>query len=299
MQKKFVFLMLAILLLLSSGCSIVRFGYDRGPYLAWWWLDGYVDFDRDQKPLAKQAIHDWFDWHRSAQLPAYAAWLSGVRSRLDNPLTAEQVCRWSEDLQNIIAPAFDYAAQLGTPVVLSLGEAQWQYLEQRYAKSNDKLRSKYLQPDPDDRLNAAVKRTVRRIENLYGTIDEEQRVLIVSSIEASPFDPEAWLLERQRRQRVTISVLQRIATESIPAADVVTELRQLIEHMHRSDDADYRTYQRKLSEYTCGFIARLHNSATSTQRLHVHDKLNKWENDLRILINHNRRAAKRMQIAKG
>ncbi len=278
------------LLVLFSGCSMVKLGYDQGPRLAWWWLDGYVDFSREQKPHAKQAIQQWFGWHRSAQLSKYADWLSAVRSQINDPLTPEQVCRWSDELQDIIAPAFDHAVQLGTPVVLSLGEAQWHYLEQRYVKSNDELRRDYLQPNPKDRLKASIKRSVKRIENLYGNIDERQRNLIIASIEASPFNPEVWLLERQRRQQVTLSTLEQLATESIQAEQAAAILRTLIKYTYRSDDPEYRTYQVSLAGYTCGFIARMHNSTTSSQRQHAHDKLKNWETDLRTLMADNRLA---------
>ncbi|WP_293006307.1 DUF6279 family lipoprotein [Nitrosomonas sp.] len=272
------------LLLLLSGCSMVRLSYDQGPRLAWWWLDGYVDFDREQAPYAKQAIQQWFIWHRTAQLPEYVDWLATVRGQIDSPLTSTQICHWSNKLQNIIAPAFDQAVQLSTPVVLRLGEAQWQHLEQRYTKSNAELRRDYLQPDLEDRRQASIKRTVKRIENLYGSIDKTQRHLIDTSIEASPFNPEIWMIERQRRQQETLKVLRQFASESATPEQIISSLKNLIEHTHRSDDPDYRAYQLKLSEYTCDFIARMHNSATPLQRLHALDKLKKWETDLRALM---------------
>ncbi len=288
--------MIAMLVLFSS-CSMVRVGYDQGPRLAWWWLDGYVDFSREQKPYVKQAIQQWFGWHRSGQLSEYADWLSAMRIKINDPLTPEQVCRWSEELQDIIAPAFDRAVQLGTPVVLSLGEAQWHSLEKRYVKSNDKLRRDYLQPNPKDRLKASVKRSVKRIENLYGNIDERQRNLIYASIETSPFSPKAWLLERQRRQQVTLSTLQQLVTESTPTEQAAGTLHTLIEHTYRSDNPDYRAYQVNLAEYTCGFIARMHNSTTPRQRQHAHDKLKSWETDLRTLTADNHLADSRLNNA--
>ena len=287
MQKTFACTLIIAVLLLSS-CSMVQLGYDRGPQLAWWWLDSYIDFSREQKPHAKQAIRQWFDWHRATQLPEYADWLAAVRSLINAPVTPEQICRWSDELQDILAPAFDHAVHLGAPVVLSLDESQRRHLEQRYTKSNDKLRRDYLQPDPKDRLNAAIKRSVKRIENLYGKIDQQQRDLIIASITVSPFSPEAWLAERQRRQQVTLTTLQQLADASLPSEQVATVLRGLIEHTHRSDSPDYRAYQIKLTEYTCGFIARMHNTTTPTQRRHAHDKLKSWENDLRVLTGEDR-----------
>ena len=105
------------------------------------------------------------------------------------------------------------------------------------------------------------------------------------------------MLERQRRQRVTLSTLQRIVAESAPFDEAAAELCQLIAHTYRSDDADYRAYQLKLSEYTCDFIARLHNSTTPEQRHHAHDKLAGLEADITALMNANRHAANQVQTA--
>ena len=284
MQSVARILALITFLSLLNGCSIVRLGYDHGARLTWWWLDGYVDFDREQAPHAKQAIQLWFDWHRTAQLPEYVDWLAAVRDQIDAPLTATQICHWSDELQNVIAPAFAQAVQLSAPVVLRLGEAQWRHLEQRYDKSNEELRRDYLQPDLGERRRASIKRTVKRIENLYGSIDKTQRQFIAASVESSPFNPEIWMIERQRRQQETLRILRQLTPESATPEQAIAALQNLVEHTHRSDDPDYRTYQLKLSAYTCDFIARMHNSATPLQRQHAHDKLKKWETDLRALM---------------
>jgi hypothetical protein len=70
-----------------AGCSAIRLGYANGPQLAWWWLDGYVDFSRDQTPAAKQAIDRWFDWHRNTQLADYAALLASTQAPILEPTT--------------------------------------------------------------------------------------------------------------------------------------------------------------------------------------------------------------------
>ncbi|QOJ22635.1 MAG: hypothetical protein HRU78_02405 [Gammaproteobacteria bacterium] len=288
LRKSLTRIALIAALLLFSGCSMLRLSYDNGPQLAWWWLDGYVDFSREQAPHAKHAIHQWFGWHRATQLPEYADWLAAIRSRIDGELTPTQVCNWSDELQNIIAPAFDHAVRLGTPVALRLSETQWRHLEKRYAKSNEELRADFLQPDPEDRLRASIKRTIKRVENLYGDIDKAQRRFIIASLEASPFNPETWLTERQRRQQETLRTLRQLAAESAAPELATASLRKLIEHTHRSDNPDYRAYQLKLAEHTCGFIARMHNSTTPAQRRHAHDKLKGWETDFRALVIDNR-----------
>jgi len=272
------------LLALLNGCSLLRLSYNNGPQLTWWWIDSYVGFNREHTVLAKQAIHEWFDWHRDTQLLRYADWLAVVREQTDGIVTPAQVCQWSDEFQNMIAPAIDYAVQLSAPMVLDFNKDHWRHIERRFAKSNDELRSDFLQPDLSDRHKTSVKRTVKRIKNLYGDISEAQRQLIEASVEASPFKPEHWLAERQRRQQVILQIFAQLVEERISIEHATIVLRNAVEHTIRSDDPVYRAYQLEMTAFTCDFVARMHNSTDQTQRQHMHKKLKNWEDDLRVLF---------------
>ncbi|MCC8997538.1 MAG: DUF6279 family lipoprotein [Nitrosomonas sp.] len=280
------------LLLLLNGCSMMRLGYDNGPHLAWWWIDSYLEFDKEQTPHAKQVIQDWFGWHRAYQLPEYATWLASVHHKLEGTLTSTQVCNESEQLKKILAPAFDHAVQLSAPIVLKLSDIQLQHLEQRYTKSNEELRSDFLQTDLSERKQASVKRTVKRIENMYGDLDKKQHQFIVASVENSPFKPEVWMTERVRQQQAVLQALRKFTTEPATTEQVISTLKTLIENIQRSENADYRAYQLELSAYTCDFIAKMHNITTGTQRQHVQKKFKTWETDIHTLMlkNHSKTA---------
>src|ERR1700704_4845539 len=64
-------------LALLGGCTTARFAYGQAPALAYWWLDGYIDFDDAQETVVRDAIADWFRWPRPAQIPDYAELLGG------------------------------------------------------------------------------------------------------------------------------------------------------------------------------------------------------------------------------
>ena len=72
---------LCVAMAVSAGCSALRFGYNQASDLAYWWLDGYVDFNDAQSVLARNAIASWFAWHRGTQLPDYAVLLARARER--------------------------------------------------------------------------------------------------------------------------------------------------------------------------------------------------------------------------
>jgi hypothetical protein len=167
--------------------------------------------------------------------------------------------------------------------VPALAEPQFRSLEKRFAKIIDEMREDHLQPDPAARLREAVKRTVTRAEQLYGSLDEPQLRVIAAGVAGSPFKPELWLAERASRQRDTVQTLRRLVAERADRDQRLASLRALVERSERSPDAEYRRYQLALIDYNCAFGARIHNATAPEQRRTARDRLKGWEDDLRSL----------------
>jgi len=110
-----------------------------------------------------------------------------------------------------------------------------------------------------------------------------QKRVIVAGVAASPFDPELWLAERQRRQRDTLAILRELLATRADRDQRLAGLRTLALRVERSPDPDYRAYQARLAEYNCGFAARIHTATTPEQRRQARDTLKGWEADLRAL----------------
>ncbi len=267
-----------------GGCSALRLGYSNGPQLAWWWLDGYVDFSRDQSPRARQALDRWFDWHRGTQLPAYATLLAQAQVQVMEPLTAETACRWQTRGLQALEPAIRRGADDFAELVPGLGAAQFKQLEQRHAKGNDSMREDYLQPSAPERQAATFRRAVERAEGIYGDLNDAQKRLLAAGLSASPFNPELWLQERLRRQRDTLQTLRKLVADKAGRDDRASALRALAKRTEESPDLVYRDYQRRLSDFNCGLVAQLHNTTTTAQRQRARGALKGWEEDLRWLI---------------
>lgn len=275
--------MLLALALLLGGCSNVKLAYSNGQQLAWWWVDDYFDFDREQAPRVHQAIERLFAWHRSTQLPGYAAWLDAVAARTDEPATGAQVCRWEDEIRARLEPTLEQALALAADVVPTMTEAQFRRLDQRYAKAIRKARDDYLQRDPDKRRKAAVKRAQDYAEKLYGTLGDAQQQVLEAGIAASPFDPERWIAERQRRQRDTAQTLRKLAADKPGHDRTVAALRALVARNEQSPDVDYRAYHQRVAEHNCALAAQLHNAAGPAQRHKARDVLRGWAADARSL----------------
>jgi Family of unknown function (DUF6279) len=278
-----VVLAFALPLALLSGCSTLRLAYNQAPDLAYWWLDGYADFDGEQTPRVRAALAEGFAWHRATQLRDYADLLAQVRREGQGELLPAQICAWSDATRQRIERAVDRLAPAAAEIVLTLKPEQIQHIERRMRKGHDEFRSDYLQPSPVERAAGALKRTVERAESFYGPLDDRQRQLLAGALAGSPFDADAWFAERQAVQQQALQQLRRLLAERADAAAAQAALRTWFSQSSVSPRPTYRAYQLRLTSFNCTLAAQLHNTTTAAQRKRAADKLKGWEDDLRQL----------------
>ena len=272
------------MLALVSACSALRIGYSTAPDLTYWWLDRYVDFDGAQTQRVRDALAQWFTWHRRNQLPEYAALLVRAQAEVVADTTPARACEWQAELIRRANTAFDRAVPAAADIVLSITPAQIAHIEKRYAKVNEEFRDDYLQPDPAKRAVATLKRTVDRAEMLYGKLDDNQRARMAASLARSPFDAELWLAERRSRQQDALQVLNKLTRDRATREQAQQALRAYADRIEHSPHEAYSRYSARLNEFNCAFAAALHNGTSAAQRRHAAKTLAGWEGDLRALV---------------
>jgi len=270
-------------LALLAGCSAVRLGYDQAPQLAWWWIDGYLDFNAEQAPRVREAVAQWFAWHRESQLNDYASLLARARAEAEGDVSAAQICRWNDQLRERIAPALERVLPSASAIAQTFTPAQVTHLEERLAKANEKFRQEQLQADPAERLDAAAGRSIDRFESFYGRLDQRQRRLVAEAVAASPYDPQVWADERESRQRELLATLRGIVREKPDGAKTQSLLRALARRFDGTPQGMLQAVRLRLNQHNCEMVARLHNTASAAQRQHLRKKLAAWEGDLRHL----------------
>lgn len=284
MQRTGIITTLLLVLALLGGCSAIRFSYNQAPVLAYWWLDGWVDFSGEQSPRVKAALEDYVAWHRATQLPDYVALLARLQAMAADRVTPAQVCSVSDDIQQRLSVAYEHAVPAMADIVRTFSPAQIDHLEKRYRRENQEMVRDYLQPDAEERREASRKRTVDRAESIYGPLDDAQKALLNAGLEASPFDPARWLDERRARQQDVLRGLRQLLTDKADAAQVQAALRAFSAQTAQSPRADYRKYRERLIEANCALTAQLHNSTRPAQRQHAVEKLKGWAEDARALM---------------
>lgn len=275
---------IGIALCLLSACSTLRLGYDRGPTLATWWLDSYLDLDGPQEAQLRPALERWFAWHRRTQLPLYAQQLAQWQARADGPVAGSEVCAWADQTRERLLEALDAGVPAAAALLPLVRPAQWDHLAQHLAEQLAERREDFLQPRPEDRFDAALERAVDRAETLYGVLGDEQRSVLAKSTAMSPFDPARWLAERERRQSALVQSLRQLHADAAADAGQRSDaLRALLRRYQAPTDADYAAAQARWQAHACETAAQLHNSSSGPQRVHLRTRLAGWEEDLRAL----------------
>lgn len=262
----------------------MRFAYTQGTELGYWWLDGYVDFSEPQTLRAREALVQWFAWHRRNQLPEYAALLNRAATEVVQDSNAAQVCRWFDEAQARIDVAVERALPDAAAIAATFDAEQLTYLARKQAKNMAEFRDDFLQAEPAARNKASVERAVERAEQLYGRLGDAQRERIVQGVAASPFDADRWGAERLRRQRDMAQLLRQLQDTKPSREAGAALLRGYWQRVKASPDEAYARYQTRLQAYNCEWLAQIHNATTAEQRLTAQRRLKGWEADARTLV---------------
>lgn len=279
--------LLIILMMLSflGSCSTARLGYSNADTLAYWWLDGYVDFRSSQKAKVKQDISQLLSWHRSTQLPQYVQALTQLQTTLAaNPGSAE------------IAPLFGQVEQLSqvvllkvlpelTDFALSIDAAQKAHLTRKFEKNNEEFRDKYIKPEPQKQAKLRLKKIMKQTDEWLGSVSREQEVIITRYLDKHPANYPQWLEDSIARQRGVLQLLTQIQTEK-PNREVAQALvqRLILSSYGSAEQAERQTQAEASREAMQELIASIIRTSTQEQKAHAHRKLQDWIDDCKYLI---------------
>ena len=266
-----------------AACSAIKLGYNTLPDVAYWWLDGYVDFNDDQTPQVRQELARLHDWHRTQELPHYANMLARMEQLAPGSVTPQQACAFVTEVQGRLSVMADRAEPAVLAMAAALTPEQLRHLERKYRDNNAKWRSEWIDLPPAARQEKRFEQMLDRSEMIYGRLGEAQRAVLRQAMAQSIFDPERILAERQRRQQDLLRTLERIMQPGMPPAEARAELRGYLARAQRSPDESYRSWQDALIQEGCRTFSALHDSTTAAQREQAVRRLRAYQRDLREL----------------
>jgi hypothetical protein len=274
---------------LLVACSAVKTLYSQAPDLAYWYLDGYVDFNGAQSLQVKAGLNRLQAWHRQTQLPAYIDILQKLQGRLPSNISASEACDLYGDVRGKLMAVSSQMEPTAAAVAGTISTSQLQQMETRFAKSNAGYREDFLDGTVQEKRSKRLKKAVKRAEMLYGDLQEEQLAAIAQGIDRSRFNPVLAFSEWQRRQQDVLQTVRGVSAHLNAAANPASPektrqaIRGLIARSADSPDPGYRNYLKALTEQSCQNFAEFHNQTTPAQRRKAVETLGGYEQDFRAL----------------
>jgi hypothetical protein len=279
-------LFLVALIALSAGCSTIRFTYNHGDTLLYWWLNAYLDLDSDQSSWVKEDIDRLFQWHRQTQLRDYAGLLTNMQRQLaGNPTQADLLSDYRDIKARTELLAFKALPQLAD-LARSVKPDQIAQMEKKFAKNNDKFRRDFMSGDVDHQKKVRFDKAMDQFELWFGGFSSDQKAALRRASDARPLDNEIWLQERKMRQQKIIALLKRVQRDKQSREQTMAAIHDLLrDFFDRFDAPDRKQFFDAYIDSTSKFILTAIKMATPEQKAHAQKRMQGWIDDFNTLAN--------------
>ncbi len=207
-MKKFRTLALVTFFSTLVGCSN-SFVYNQLDWLIPWYLDDYVDLNREQQRAFKQQLRELLRWHRAEELARYVEILDEIEADLAQPLNAEQIESWANDA----LAAYERIEDRMLPIVFELGrdlsdEQMAEFIE-KLEDDQRELEEKYLERSAEEYIEDTVESLSENLRDFLGRLTDEQKLVIETAASGLQRFDAAWLDERRQWNVTLTRLLQR------------------------------------------------------------------------------------------
>jgi hypothetical protein len=277
-------LFLAALMVLAAACSSIRFTYNHGDTLLYWWLNAYLDLDSEQSGWVKRDIDNLFQWHRKTQLRDYTQLLAnGQRQLAGNVTQADLMADYQDIKTRTELLAFKALPELAD-LARSVRPEQIAQMEKKFNSNNDDYRKKFLRGDTEKRQKVRYQKSMEQFELWFGNFSSEQEAVLRKASDARPLNNEVWLDERIRRQQKILSVLRKVQQDKLSKEATMSLIHNLIKEIFdRFDAPDRKQFFDAYIDGTVQLILTAVKIATPAQKAHAQKRMQGWIDDFNTL----------------
>ncbi len=237
-------ILLVLLLATLAGCSMVRIGYPQLDMIAVWAADDYFDLEPEQKQEFRRRFGRFQEWHRYEQLPDYAAFLTEAKARLQKGITREDALWVTNGVRARYRTLVTYVADDAAAMLMSVTSEQLDALQRRWEKDNRRFVREYrLEASVEEQRRATGRRTLSRIRDWVGHLDDEQEQEILAWAGALPLIHGPRHQDRLRRQREFLQLM----SQRDDAGRFTARLRNYFSNWEEGRDP---AYNRLFNEWT-------------------------------------------------
>ena len=198
-----------ILVLFLGGCSSITFIYNQFDNLFPWYLQSYVDLDRDQKKYLDELLTPFFQWHRVEEMPKYAQIIGDLELAINDEIDIESIALITHNVEESWFRLEDQMIMWATPLARELSDEQInkfiQVLKTKTTQSEKKLLVRNDQVYQSDSYKS-LRKNLRRF---MGSLTKDQLDLVkITSKEMRRVDAERIQSRKAFNEKLSL-ILQR------------------------------------------------------------------------------------------
>lgn len=274
-------LRLSLIVLFSvmlSGCG-VRFVYNQLDWLIPWYLEDYVELNGDQEALFEKRLNAYLAWHRTDQLPQYAAFLQQVADRAETGLTHEDIAEIEVQTEAFAQSLMDRMLNDLIDLLATASDEQIDQLFKRLEQDNQEYRREYIDVSTDKQLKQRYKEVINYAERWTGNLSAQQKKQIndwITQFELmGPEIESARLTWQQEFRRVLELRGDRKAYEAA--------FKKLISNPDFGRSPELKRKLAHNSELAVALYLKLDKTLSQRQRQHMVNKLRSYADDFQLL----------------
>ena len=264
-----------ILVLFLGGCSSITFIYNQFDNLFPWYLESYVDLDRDQKQYLDELLTPFFQWHRVEEMPKYAQIIGSLERAIDNEIDIESLALITDNVEESWFRLEDQMIVWIIPLARELSDEQIakfiQVLRTKTTQSEKKLLLRNDQVYQSDSYKS-IRKNLRRF---MGSLTKDQLDLVkITSKEMKRTDGE-----RIQSRKVFIEKLNLILQKE-------QGWEERLEKITHSDELVAENYQSTYDFNTVliqQLLVAILNSRNDKQDKKLRTQLSRYKSDINSL----------------
>lgn len=200
---------IAVLLLFSIALSACSFRMMYG-YLDWilpWYLDDYVTLTDQQEKVFDRATLKFLGWHRTVELPRYAAFFNTIKDAQAEPMSQQQVLLFFDEISAMWGTLLAESMPDLLIIAQDLSDKQVEQINSALMSDYKGLLEKHGDRKDEEQRQYYSEKMLENLEDWIGSVKVEQVELVNSWSLSRINTTEQWLESRDRWREYFVALL--------------------------------------------------------------------------------------------
>ena len=263
-----------------SACSSTQFIYTFVDRYIQDEIEYFIDLNEEDKVLLSQKVSEMVSWHRTLMLPSYANYLDEIAKKLEEVydekvLVNMALAKGRLLIEQTVHGLTPYASKF---LVRYQTSEDIKFIEKKMKKRRQERLEEFSKSN-ETRYEDRVDRLTSNFERFFGTLSDEQLILLKAHAQATLDDEITRFENRTMRQKIFIEFLYTQPKES----ELTSYLNKLLIRGHLLTNPSYEAFSEVSLKRFETLLVKMISNSTSNQRKIMIRKLRSYANDFKVV----------------